>query len=166
MNVTTGPAGPTVTVFGDNDALDHALGAQLERLGCKTHFVSVPTGWLRSAAHAVVRLDTEAGADALKQLADTPEPRSHVIAVCPELTDRAESDRLHEICRGCGQHHHVSLIWHPRLDADMTTFGGAPSTLTAATTALAASVVDEMVDHASVGHPSFVTRPFGLEAGH
>jgi hypothetical protein len=158
--------GSTVTVFGDNDSLDHALGTQLERLGWKTHFVSVSTGWLRSAAHAVMRLDTVAGADALKELVETPQPRSHIIAVCPELDDMAESERLRDMCRACGMHHDVSLIWHPPLDPGLTVFGGAPSNVRAAANALAASVAGEMADHSSASEPSFVTRPFGLEAGH
>lgn len=157
-----GSTGTTVTLFGGSDPLDHALGDQLEQRGCKTHFVSVPTGWLRSAAHAVMRLDTAAGAEAFKQLADTRQPRSHVIAVCPEPANAAESDRVRDMCRACGRHHEVSLIWHPRLDGDASAQHSARTAVT--TKALAATVADEMVDHSSVGQPSFVARPF-LEPG-
>ncbi len=151
-----GSTGTTVTLFGASDMLDHALSNQLEQRGCKTHFVTVPSGWLRSATHVILRLDTIAGAAALEQLAETQEPRSHVIAVCPEQSDPAESDRLREMCRACGSHHDVSLIWHTPLAA------GTPVNRAAAA-ALAASVADEMVGHAPGGGPSFVARPVTLE---
>jgi hypothetical protein len=161
MNRAPGSTATTVTVFGDNDALDHALGDQLGLRGCRTHFVSVPTGWLRSAVHAVMRLDTAAGVAALEQLADTRQPRSHVIAVCPEPSDAAAADRLREMCRTCGRHHDLSLIWHPPLSP-----AGVPADKTAATAdALAATVADEMVEHPTVGTPAFVSRPFELEPG-
>lgn len=158
----TGSTGTTVTLFGNSDPIDLALSDQLEQRGCKTHFVSVPTGWLRSASHAVMRLDTEAGAEAFKELADTRQPRSHVIAVCPETADAAESARVRDMCRACGRHHDVSLIWHPPLDGDGAARQSARTKVT--TNALAATVAAEMVEHSSVGQPSFVTRPF-LEAG-
>jgi hypothetical protein len=157
-----GSTGTTVTLFGDSDPLDRALGTQLERHGCRTHHVSVPTGWLRSATHAVMRLDTAAGAEALKELSETQEPHSHVVAVCPESVDSSEFDRVRDMCRACGRHHDVSLIWHPPLDAEVTsTMGG--STENVAANALAAKVVDEMM-RTSAGQPSFVTRPFLAES--
>ncbi|VXC55311.1 hypothetical protein [Aeromicrobium sp. 9AM] len=156
MAKPTGSTGTTVTLFGASDLLDEALSNQLGQRGCKTHFVTVPSGWLRSATHAIMRLDTTAGAAALEELAETPEPRSHVIAVCPEQIDPAESDRLREMCRACGSHHDVSLIWHTPLGAD------APVNRAAAT-ALAVSVADEMVGHSPGGGPSFVARPLTLE---
>lgn len=139
-------SGTTVTLFGSSDALDHALSNELGRRGCNTHFVSVPMGWLTSATHAVIRLDTRAGAEALEQLAATEQPTSHVIAICPQETEAATRDRLDELCRECGQHHDVSLIWHPPLDAAMPD-------------ALASSIADEMADHLQTG-PSFVAHPF------
>ena len=158
------PTGTTVTLFGDSAPLDHALSDQLERRGCKTHFVSVPSGWLRSATHVIMRLDTAAGAEALEQLAATPHPRSHVIAVCPDPADASESDRVSEMCRACGVHHDVSLIWHPPLDTEVPARAGLmPSNTPAVTEALATTVADEMMEHASVGGPSFVARPFVLE---
>lgn len=156
-----GSTGTTVTLFGDSDPLDHALGTQLEQRGCRTHFVSVPTGWLRSATHAVMRLDTAAGAEALRELSETQQPHSHVIAVCPESIDSAESDRVREMCRTCGMHHDVSLIWHPPLDSEVTASQDVPTENVAAN-ALAAKVADEMM-RSSTGQPSFVTRPFLAE---
>jgi hypothetical protein len=162
MNGTPGFTGTTVTLFGDGDPLDHALSDELGRRGCKTHHVSVPTGWLPSATHAIMRLDTVAGAEALEQLAHTRQPRSHVIAVCPQPTDAAESDRVSEMCRACGVRHDVSLIWHPPLDASPVPTAHSSSETTVAT-ALATTVADEMVEHSSVGAPAFVTRPLNLE---
>jgi hypothetical protein len=152
-----GSAETTVTLFGASDPLDHALSMQLGQRGCRTHFVTVASGWLRSAQHAIMRLDTVAGAAALEELAATHEPRSHVIAVCPEPDDPAESDRLREMCRTCGSHHDVSLIWHTPLDAAAPANG-------AVATALAVSVADEMMDHWPGAAPSFVARPFTPEA--
>ena len=170
MTQVPGSATTTVTLFGDNDALDHALSDQLGRRGCRTHFVSVPTGWLRSATHAIMRLDTDAGADALRQLAETPQPRSHVIAVCPEPVDSSESDRVREMCQACGVHHDISLIWHPRLETDMAAALARPADAVAAdakvaTNALAVTVAAEMAEHSTVGKPSFVTRPFVVDSG-
>ena len=156
-----GSTGTTVTLFGDSDPLDRALGTQLERRGCRTHFVSVPTGWIRSATHADMRLDTAAGAEALKELSRTPQPYSHVIAVCPETVDPSESDRVRDMCRACGMHHDVSLIWHPPLDHEVTAIGGVPSE-SVTTNALAAKVVDEMMRSSAgqlpVGTPPFLTE--------
>lgn len=165
MTNAPGSTATTVTLFGDSDALDHALSDQLDRRGCRTHSVSVPMGWLRSATHAVMRLDTAAGAEALKELSTTQEPHSHVIAVCPEPVDSSESDRLREMCRACGMHHDVSLIWHPPLDAAGPSAKGAAS-VRDATQALAATVVDELVEHATAGRPSFAARPFLVEHPH
>ncbi|KAA1395833.1 hypothetical protein [Aeromicrobium ginsengisoli] len=162
MTFDPGSTGTTVTIFGGSDPLDHALSNQLDRRGCKTHSVTVATGWLQSVTHAIMRLDTVAGAEAFKQLADTPEPRSHVVAVCPETEDAAESDRVRDLCRACGVHHDVALIWHPPLGASTTAASTASTTA-----ALAATVADEMADHLSVGAPAFVTRPFTFESeGH
>ena len=163
MTFDRGSAATTVTLFGGSDPLDRALGTQLERRGCRTHFVSVPTGWIRSATHAVMRLDTAAGAEALKELSRTPQPASHVIAVCPEPADSSVSDRVRDMCRACGMHHDVSLIWHPPLDTEATTTEGA-STGSAATNALAAQVIDEMM-RTTAGQPSFATRPFLADSG-
>jgi hypothetical protein len=151
MTNAPGSTGTTVTLFGASDRLDHALGTQLGERGCKTHLVTVPTGWLRTATHAIVRLDTDAGVEALRELAETTGPRSHVIAVCPELADAAEAQRLHEMCRTCGQHHDVALIVHPPVDAD------------AVAHTVAATVADEVVEHASVGRPAFVTKAVRLD---
>jgi len=160
MILGPGSTGTTVTLFGGSDPLDHALSNHLDQRGCKTHSVTVATGWLQSVTHAIMRLDTVAGAEAFKQLADTPAPRSHVVAVCPETDDDAESERVRDLCRACGVHHDVALILHPPLGAD-----GIAASTASTTAALAATVADEMADHLTVGAPAFVTRPFTLESG-
>lgn len=68
--------GTTVTLFGGGDAFDNQLSEELERRGCNTHQVTVPTGWLRSATHVVMRVDTDSGADALRDCpaATSPAP--------------------------------------------------------------------------------------------
>lgn len=160
MTIDPGFTRTTVTLFGSSDPLDQALSSQLDQRGCKTHSVTVATGWLQSVTHAIMRLDTVAGAEAFKQLADTPAPRSHVVAVCPETDDVAESERVRDLCRACGVHHDVALIWHPPLGTNAMAAAAASTTA-----ALAATVADEMADHLSVGAPAFVTRPFTLESG-
>jgi hypothetical protein len=167
MSGAEGLAGTTVTLFGGSDPLDHALSHELGRRGCKIHYVSVPSGWFRSATHVIMRLDTAAGADALEQLAATPEPPSHVIAVCPEPVDAIESHRVNEMCRACGAHHDVSLIWHPPLAGwSVAPSAISPPDAVTATDALATTIADEMVAHVSVGAPAFVARPFVLEEHH
>lgn len=151
--------GTTVTLFGSSDALDQALSDELGRRGCNTHVVTVPMGWLRSATHAVLRLDTRAGAEALEQLVTTDHPPSHVIAVCPEQTEASARERLDEMCRGCGEHHDMSLIWHvPLDDPTPAASGGTSAEPPTAADTLASTIADEMAEHLETG-PSFVTRP-------
>jgi hypothetical protein len=163
MTTPLDPSATTVTLFGDNDPLDHAISDQLSRRGVKTHSVSVPTGWLRSATHAIMRLDTVAGADALQSLVETTEPRSHVVAVGIEPTDQSESDRVREMCRSCGTHHDVSLIWHPPLTNRRAP--EPPDSTVVTTNAFAATVADEVMDRAPVGRTAFVTRAVQPEDG-
>jgi hypothetical protein len=160
MGSAPGLAGTTVTIFGDSRPLDHALSEELNRRGCSTHYVSVPTGWLRSVTHAVVRLDTAAGAAAIKQLATTEQPRSHVVAVCAEPNDVSESERVNEMCRACGMHHDVSLIWHPALATVEPPPALPPANAVIAADALASTVADEMAERSMLEGPSFVARPF------
>lgn len=138
----------TVTVFGDNEALDHAISDQLSSRGVRTHAVSVPTGWLRSATYAVMRVDTAAGADALRSLAQTSAPRSHVVAVGVEPSDPSESERVREMCRRCGRHHDISLIWHPPLSSRAPDAAIPPAVTTHA---VAATVADEVLEHGATG---------------
>lgn len=153
--------GTTVTLFGNSDPFDQALSDELGRRGCNTHYVSVPTGWLRSATHAVVRLDTASGAQALQELANTEQPRAHVIAVCAQQTDVTESDRFSELCRSCGANHDISLIWHPPLGAMAAArIDLSPSNSVIAPDLLVVTIADEIAEQSAVdGTPAFATRP-------
>ncbi len=132
-----GAATLTVTLFGDNGRIDHALSDELGRRGCRTHAVSVETGWLTSAENVICRLDTKAGQRALEGLAGRDRPRATVIAVCEQPTDANATKRLHDLCEECGRHHDVSLIWHSSV-ADASASGLPPLEQ------LAVSVVDEV----------------------
>lgn len=114
-----GTVSTTVTLFGDNDEIDRALSAELGRRGCRTHAVSVDTGWLKSAANVICRLDTVAGKRALEGLVGRDRPPATVIAVCQRPVSAYESRRIHDMCEECGRHHDVSLIWHSAVDDAM-----------------------------------------------
>ncbi|MFC5676871.1 hypothetical protein [Aeromicrobium endophyticum] len=105
-------AGPTVTLFGDRDALGAAISDELGRRGCSTHSVTTPMGWLASVTHAIVRLDTRAGEQALSDLTSREMPATHVVAVCATSDDELAAARLDHLCRQCGDSHDVSMIWH------------------------------------------------------
>lgn len=106
----------TITLFGDNGQIDHALSHELGRRGCRTHAVSVDTGWLRSAENVICRLDTEAGQRALEGLAGRNRPHATVIAMCEKPADAYAASRLRDLCEECGRNHDVSLIWHSHVD--------------------------------------------------
>ena len=72
----------TITLFGDNDRIDHALSEELGRRGCRTHAVSVDTGWLTSAAERHLPARHRGGQRALEGLAGRDRPHATVIAIC------------------------------------------------------------------------------------
>ncbi|MET0932027.1 MAG: hypothetical protein ABWX74_21100 [Aeromicrobium sp.] len=153
---------PTVTLFGDRDALDAALSDELGRRGRSTHSVTTPVGWLRSVTHAVIRLDTAAGERALKDLAAHDVPSTQVVAVCETQLDDATSARIDELCRQCGLHHEISLIWHPPFAMRLTD-EGAPLPLAAvlAPAELAATIADEVGgQEMRTSGPSFASQVF------
>ncbi|NRQ49163.1 hypothetical protein [Aeromicrobium stalagmiti] len=155
-------SGPTVTVFGERDALDEALSAELGRRGCSTHSVTTPVGWLTSVSHAVIRLDTTTGEQAIRDLASRDAPASHVVIVCGTPTDAATTERLQDLCRQCGEHHDVSVIWHAPLEVRLDEARRVlPAELTPAPRDLAATIADEVgVQEAWTSAPSFVTQTF------
>lgn len=128
----------TVTLFGDNDLIDRALSTELGRRGCRTHAVSVNTGWLASAGHVICRLDTVAGQRALEGLAGRERPQASVVAVCERPDDEYERRRLHDLCAECGRHNEVTLIWHSSVGDAMDSHHRPPLEQ------LAVSVVDEV----------------------
>jgi hypothetical protein len=150
-------AGPTVTLFGSRDALDSALGDELGRRGCSTHAVTTPTGWLTSVTHAVVRLDTRAGERAMADLTSREIAPTHVVAVCVTSDDQVAAARLDHLCRSCGDHHDVSMIWHAPFDVPT---GSLDATLTQASE-LASSIADEIGSQdMTPSAPSFTSRTF------
>jgi hypothetical protein len=157
--------GPTITVFGDRDALDAALSDELSRRGRSTHTVTTPLGWLASVTHAVVRLDTAPGERALQDLALRDVPATHVVAVCETPLDDATSARFDELCRQCGDHHEVSVIWHGPLEvhADALTQATPRAVLEAGE--LASTIADEIGHQETHGsRPSFASQVFAPQA--
>jgi hypothetical protein len=150
-------SGPTVTLYGNRDALDAALSDELGRRGCSTHAVTTPMGWLTSITNAVIRLDTETGERAMADLTSRAIPATHVVAVCTTSDDEASVARLDKMCRECGDQHDVSMIWH-------APFGLPTEGLTGAilrASELAASIADEIgLQEAWTSAPSFSSKTF------
>lgn len=144
-------SGPTVTLFGDRDALEDALGDELGRRGCSIHSVTIPMGWLSTVTHAVVRLETPTGEQALTDLTSRDVPAAHVVAVYGTDLDGDTSARLDELCRTAGEHHAVSVIRHAPLGPPVQ---DAPFDLTPAE--LAGDIADEIARGGA--SPSFVSR--------
>jgi hypothetical protein len=153
---------PTVTLYGDRGELDSALSDELGRRGSMIHRITTPIGWLRSVTHAVIRIDTPVGEHALAQLAAQDLPATHVVAVCETPLDDAESARLSDLCRQCGDHHEVSLIWHPLFDidvSDVVSLSGLRSVESPG--GLVSTVADEVDDQAGrTSRPSFTSQVF------
>jgi hypothetical protein len=164
FDVLDGPAEAphTITVFGDNDSLDHALTQELGRRGRRTHTVTVATGWLRSASHAILRIDTASGAIALRELTSREHPLAHVVAICEQPLDQHDTDRFREMCRQCGQHHDVSLIWHPPMQPEPPPYhDGIQPAQELPAIDLAVTVADAVEERAlEGGAPSFEARTF------
>lgn len=146
----------TVTLFGDRDALDQAISDELERRGCRIHSVSVESGWLASTTNAVVRLDSAAGASALRGLTAASGPGVHLVATCAEPPATLDAARLRHLCEECGASHDVSLIRH---GAIVTAPESAADVPELPVRALAVAVVDEITEQtAGSAEPSFSTR--------
>lgn len=109
--------GPTVTLFGIRDELDQALGVELARRGCSTHIITASMGWLASTTHAVIRLGTPTGDQAMHGLAASSAPATHAVAVCETTSDAAAADRIRTAWAQSSENHRTSLIWHDSLDA-------------------------------------------------
>lgn len=150
-----------ITLFGANDVLDHALTNELRRRGRRTHTVSVATGWLTSATHAIVRLDTASGAIALRELTARKHPPAQVVAMCEKPLDTQDTERLKKMCQRCGQHHDVSLIWHPPLEPEPPYHDGVQPAPEPPTIDLAVTVADAVEERALAGSvPSFEAHTF------
>ncbi|MCD9199520.1 hypothetical protein [Aeromicrobium wangtongii] len=146
-------SGPTVTLFGDLDALGGAVSDELSYRGLSTHAVTTPMGWINSVQHAVVRLGTPIGERAFEALAAGGTPPAHVVAVCERSRDDVSTARREKLCRQAGEHHTVTLIWHPPLELRLGDIGPdlAPREL-------AVAIADEVADLAGRTAPGFVER--------
>jgi hypothetical protein len=145
-------AGPTV--FGAHDPLDAALSDELGRRGCSTHTVTTPMGWLTTVTHAIVRLDTRAGEQAMSDLTSRHIPAIHVVAVCATSNDAEAAARIDDLCRLCGDSHDVSMIWHAPFGLPVSSLDGTP----VRASELASSIVDEVDPRDAV--PTFSSRTF------
>lgn len=154
---------PLVTVFGDHDALDAALNEELDRRGRMTHTITTPLGWLKSVKHAVIRINTKSGVQALQDLAYRDVPPSQVIAVCELSRDDATAAQVAELCRRCGDHHDVTLIWHAPFELRIAdAHEPQPTGPTASAGELAITIADEVRSQESrAPRPVFVSQNFG-----
>jgi hypothetical protein len=102
-----------VTIFGDGEEIDHALAAAFVKKGSRTHIVTIATGWLESSDVVVARLDTPAGADALRDLEFHNTDSSRIICICKDPGSVEEASDLVSACSRSGSRHEVTLLWHP-----------------------------------------------------
>lgn len=147
----------TVTLFGDRDALDQAISDELQRRGCRIHSVSVESGWLDSATNAVVRLDSAAGASALRGLTAARGPGVHLVATCEHSAETLDSARLRHLCEECSAGHDVSLIRHDPIGSGEQ--DSTPDAEDEPVRHVALAVVNEVTEQTSgEAEPSFSTR--------
>lgn len=112
MTAAAHSGGPAVTLFGNRDELDQALGREFERRGCSTHLITVTMGWLRSTTHAVLRLGTSTGDQALRDLVTADATSAHVVAVCERNND---AQRTIDVEAAWNEHrgqHEGAVLWY------------------------------------------------------
>lgn len=131
--------GPTVTLFGDRDELDRAIGDELARRGCSTHIITVTMGWLPSTSHAVFRLGTQTGDRAMLDLAATTAETTRIVAVCEQGPDAARVQQITATWSANSHRHPASLIWHEPFDP-----------LRSKVPALASQIADEIFSPATL----------------
>lgn len=123
MNVDFQLPGPTVTLFGERDDLNRALGVEFERRGCSTHLVTTTVGWLSSTTHAVIRVGTPPGDRAMDGLVESDVPTAHVVAVCETEPQAGEATRIHDLLDRSASRNGASLICHGQLDVEISAVG-------------------------------------------
>ncbi|MDQ3155248.1 MAG: hypothetical protein M3Q98_00750 [Actinomycetota bacterium] len=114
-----------VTIFGDGQEMDRALAAVFDSHGSSTHLVTTATGWLTSSDLVVARLDTQAGVEALRDLAQQDVRSSRIVCTCQEPESVAAVEDLAAVCSQCGEQHHVTLLWHPPIETPSVDHDGA-----------------------------------------
>lgn len=155
---------PMVTIFGDGLAIDQAIAAEFGRQGSRTHVVTAETGWLATSDLVVVRLDTPAGAMAIRDLASRDSSSSRIICTCQDPGSAQMADSLAAACSRCGKLHHLTLLWHPPVASSSAKGRGdqkvpADAGQEVLATELAAVVARE---DPAFGHPGFEEHVIGL----
>lgn len=108
--------GPTVTLFGERDELDEAIGDELARRGCSTHVITVTMDWLPSTTHAIFRLGTPTGDQAMLDLAATAAETTRIAAVCESSSDATRTEAIQAAWVTSSQGHLAALVWHEPFD--------------------------------------------------
>jgi hypothetical protein len=81
--------------------------------------------------------------------------------MCEKPLDMQNTERLRNMCQQCGQHHDVSLIWHPAMEPEPSDLGGMHPAPERPTIDLAVTVADAVEQRALAGNvPSFETHTF------
>lgn len=103
------------TIFGDGSPIDDNLVEELGSRGTDASIITTPVGWPSGVELAIVRLDTEAGEDALRDLAtqDLPATRAICIRHHPQSVEAARAIR--DTCVECSDRNLITLLWHPAL---------------------------------------------------
>jgi len=109
------PPAPRVTIFGDGSALDHDIAEQLIKRGAEAAIVTVPIGWPDAVKFAVARVDTDAGEDAMRDLASHESSAARVICTCENRQTLALAREIRATCVDCSDQNLISLLWHPRV---------------------------------------------------
>ncbi|MGC5627553.1 hypothetical protein ACPYO6_04790 [Georgenia sp. Z1344] len=107
----------TVAVLGDGGRAELVIADALADRGARPHLLSVDLGWLTSVRAAVARLDSHAGAVAVRSLAEGDVEGARLVAVGPVAADE---DGWETVCRRCGERNDVTLVrtTAPPPDAD------------------------------------------------
>lgn len=100
-------------IFGDGSPVDDNLVEQLFSRGTDASVITTPVGWPSGVELAIVRLDTAAGEDALRDLATQYLPATRAICTRqqPQSLDAARAVRA--ACVECSNRNLITLLWHP-----------------------------------------------------
>lgn len=105
------------TIFGDGSDVDDNLVEQLGSRGTAASVITVPIGWPDSVELAVVRLDTVAGEDALRDLATQELPATRAICTSHPPETVQEARAIRDVCVQCSERNIITLLWHPPVGA-------------------------------------------------
>lgn len=139
------------TIFGDGSHIDHHLVEELGRLGTDASIVTAPVGWPSGVELAIVRLDTESGEDALRDLATQDLPATRAICTRQHPQSLGAARAIRDACVECSNRNLITLLWHP-------TVGMASSDIRPGD--LAVVIARELV---SFGRPHFLEQSVVLD---